>query len=82
MFQLDTLGRWLIVVGLSIAALGLFLFLIGKVPGLGRLGSLPGDIRYQSPDGRLTCFVPIASSILLSLILTVILNLIVRVLNR
>jgi hypothetical protein len=82
MFQLDTLGRWLIVVGLGVAALGLLLFLLGRIPGLDRLGSLPGDIRIQSRDGRLSCFVPIVSSLLLSIILTLVLNIAVRVLNR
>jgi hypothetical protein len=82
MFQLDTFGRWLIIVGLGVAALGLLLFLLGKVPGLDRLGGLPGDIRFQSRDGRLTCFVPIVSSLLLSIILTIVLNVIVKALNR
>jgi hypothetical protein len=82
MFQLDTFGRWLIIVGLGIAALGLLLFLLGRIPGLDRLGSLPGDIRFQSRDGRLTCFVPIVSSLLLSIILTIMLNIIVKILNR
>ncbi len=82
MFQLDSLGKWLVVIGVGIAALGVLLFLLGKVPGLDRLGNLPGDIRYRSPDGRISCFVPIASSILLSVLLTIILNVIVRVLNR
>jgi hypothetical protein len=82
MFQLDTLGRWLIVVGLGVAALGLLLFLLGRIPGLDRLGSLPSDIRIQSRDGRLSCFVPIVSSLLLSIILTIVLNIVVRVLNR
>jgi hypothetical protein len=82
MFQLDTFGRWLIIVGLGIAALGLLLFLLGRIPGLDRLGSLPGDIRFQSRDGRLTCLVPIVSSLLLSIILTIVLNIIVKILNR
>jgi hypothetical protein len=82
MFQLDTFGRWLIIVGLGIAALGLLLFLLGRIPGLDRLGSLPGDVRIQSRDGRLTCFVPIVSSLLLSIILTIVLNIIVKILNR
>jgi hypothetical protein len=82
MFQLDTFGRWLIIVGVGIAVLGLLLFLLGRIPGLDRLGSLPGDVRIQSRDGRLTCFVPIVSSLLLSIILTIVLNVIVKILNR
>jgi len=82
MFQLDTFGRWLIVIGAGVAVLGLLLFLLGKVPFLNRLGNLPGDIRYESPDGRFSCFVPIVSSILFSVLLTIVLNIIMRLLNR
>ena len=82
MFQIDTFGRWLIFIGLGIAALGLLLLLLGKVPFVNRLGSLPGDIRYQSADGRVSCLVPIVSSILISIVLTIVLNVIVRLLNR
>lgn len=82
MFPLDTLGRWLIAIGLGIAVLGVLLFLLGKLPFLQWFGKLPGDIRYRSPDGSLSCFVPIVSSILLSILLTIILNLVLRLLNR
>lgn len=82
MLQLDSLGKWLIAIGVGIAALGGLLFLLGKVPGLDRFGTLPGDIRWQSADGRVSCFVPIVSMLLLSVILTVVLNVIVRLLNR
>ncbi len=82
MFSLETLGRWLLLIGVGIAALGGLFLLLGKVPFLNKLGNLPGDIRYESPDGRISCFVPIVSSILISLLLTLFLNVIVRLLNR
>ncbi len=82
MFQFESLAKWLIVFGLGIAAFGVLLFLLGRIPLLDQFGRLPGDIRWQSADGRVTCLVPIVSSILLSLILTVVLNIIVRLLNR
>jgi hypothetical protein len=82
MLQLDSLAKWLVVVGLGVAALGALLFLLGRIPGLDRLGSLPGDIRWQSADGRISCAVPIVSSILLSVILTIVLNVILRLLRR
>ena len=82
MFSLDSLGRWLIVIGLGITVLGVLLFLLGKLPFLQWFGKLPGDIRYRSPDGSLSCFVPIVSSILLSILLTIILNLVLRLINR
>jgi ABC-type sulfate transport system permease component len=79
---MDSIAKWLIVGGLGIAALGVILFLASKIPGLNQLGSLPGDIRWQSADGRVSCFVPIVSMLLISFILTVVLNVIVRLLNR
>lgn len=82
MFQIDTLAKWLIIVGLGIAALGGLIFLASKIPLLNKLGSLPGDIRYISPDGRFGCFVPIVTMLLLSIVLTIVLNVIVRLLNR
>jgi hypothetical protein len=63
--ELQPLGRVLIVAGLALAALGLLLSLGGKIPGLGRL---PGDIVIERGSFRL--YIPIATSILLSLIVT------------
>jgi hypothetical protein len=75
-------GRWLLFIGLGIAALGGLIWLASKIPGLNRIGSLPGDIHYTSPDGSFGCFVPIVSMILISLILTVVLNVVIRLINR
>ncbi|MGC9349635.1 MAG: DUF2905 family protein [Anaerolineae bacterium] len=82
MFPLDSLGRWLIVIGLTIVALGALLFLLGKIPFLSRLGRLPGDLYYENPEKGISCAVPIVSSILISLILTIILNVIAWLLRR
>lgn len=80
--QVDTVGKWLLYAGIGLAVIGGLLILASRVPFLNQLGRLPGDIRYQSPDGRFSCFVPIVSMILVSLILTVVLNVVVRLLNR
>lgn len=61
------------------------LFVIGGLVYLaGRLdlplGKLPGDIRIQREN--FTCMFPLASSILISLLLTVVLNLVMRFLNK
>ncbi|HOA24187.1 MAG TPA: DUF2905 domain-containing protein [Aggregatilineales bacterium] len=82
MFELDSLAKWLIALGLGVAAFGLLLFLLGQIPGTDRLGRLPGDLRFELADGRISCFVPIVSSILLSIILTIVLNVIIRLFNR
>lgn len=79
---LDSLGRWLIVIGLTVVTLGVVLFLLGKLPFLNRLGRLPGDIVYEDRSRGITCAVPIVSSILISLLLTLILNVIAWLLRR
>jgi len=65
---LSGLGRILIFIGVGIVALGLILTLVGRVPFLGRL---PGDIVFRR--GNFTLYFPLATSILLSLLLTVLL---------
>jgi hypothetical protein len=78
MFDIQGLGRLLLLVGGGIALMGLFLWLGGHF--LPWLGHLPGDVRIQGRN--VSCFFPIATSILLSIILTVLLNIIIRLLNR
>jgi hypothetical protein len=63
--DLQPLGRLLMVVGLVLAGLGLLLTLGGRIPGLGRL---PGDIVVERGNFRL--YLPLATSLLLSLVLT------------
>ncbi|HKF52714.1 MAG TPA: DUF2905 domain-containing protein [Candidatus Acidoferrales bacterium] len=63
------LGKGLLILGLVIAAVGIFLLAGPKLPF--RLGRLPGDVSYH---GRHTTFYfPIVTCILLSVVLTVIL---------
>ncbi len=76
MIDLAAFGRVLLILGLALAALGLFFLVAGRIPGLDRLGRLPGDVSVQR--GPVTVFIPIVSSIVISIVLTVILNLIVR----
>lgn len=82
MNQLPDIGRILLIVGIGIALLGGIIMLAGRLPLLQNLGGLPGDIRWQSADGRFGCFAPITTMILLSIILTVVLNVVLRLLNR
>lgn len=65
------LGRALLVAGLVVAAIGLALTFADRVPFIGRL---PGDIRLG--DDRVTVYIPIATSILLSIVLTAVLGLV------
>jgi len=61
-------GKFLVVVGLVVTAIGLLLW-----SGLGRgwLGRLPGDIHYSRAN--FTLYFPIATCILLSVLLGLIL---------
>jgi len=65
---MNDLGKFLIITGLLIAAVGVLLWSgIGK----GWLGRLPGDIHYTK--GNFSFHFPIVTCLLLSLLLTVIL---------
>jgi hypothetical protein len=73
MTGLEPLGRLLLVVGLVLVGLGLVFIFAPRVPFLGRL---PGDIRIEE-DG-VTIFIPLGTMIVLSLLLTLVLNLLGR----
>jgi hypothetical protein len=72
------MGRLLLILGLVIALVGLLLW------GAGRffpwLGNLPGDIRIERENFRL--YSPLATMILLSVIGSIILNIIIRIFRR
>ena len=69
----ESLGRVLIYIGIITVLIGGFFILVAKVPWFGKL---PGDIIYRREG--LTIYVPIATMILVSLILTLLLNIIWR----
>jgi len=61
------LGKILVGFGLLIALTGVVLVLVGRVPWIGRL---PGDIHIQR--GNWSFYFPLATSIVLSLLLTLV----------
>jgi len=69
-FQPQQFGKWLVVIGAAIIVFGVLTILLGKI-GLFRL---PGDLTFSGRNWRI--YFPIASSILLSILLTLILWLI------
>jgi hypothetical protein len=73
----DQLGKILLITGAAIVVLGLLFLLLARFSFFGRL---PGDINFSS--GNFTCVVPVVSMILLSILLTVIANVIIRLFNR
>jgi hypothetical protein len=69
----QTFGRWLFITGLFLVIIGGLVLFIGKLPGVGRL---PGDIYYQR--GNFSFFFPLATCILISIILSILLTLFIR----
>lgn len=69
-----SLARWLVILGLAFILIGGIIYVISKtgIP----LGHLPGDIRIVREN--VTCIFPLATSIIISILLTIILNLIIR----
>jgi uncharacterized protein HemY len=61
------LGKLLIILGVIIIAVGGLLLFSGKIPYIGKL---PGDILIQKKN--YTIYFPLATSIIISLIITVI----------
>lgn len=70
MFNFESFGKIIIGIGTFLIILGIFVYLTGKIFGLGRL---PGDIFIQR--GNFTFYFPLATSIIISIILTFLLNL-------
>ncbi|MDO9086524.1 MAG: DUF2905 family protein [Anaerolineaceae bacterium] len=75
--NLESIGRWILIVGLAITILGASLWLFARLTGWEKF---PGTLKWQS--GNLTCLIPILGSIVLSILLTIILNLLARWFNR
>ena len=69
-------GKWLIGIGTCIVVIGVLVVLLGKI-GLFRL---PGDLEFGGRSWRV--YLPVASSVILSILLTLILWLIHHIRHR
>jgi hypothetical protein len=69
----EPMGRALVIIGVFITVLGAVMLLTPRIPLLGRL---PGDIVIQR-DG-LTIYIPITTMFIVSILLSVVLNVIGR----
>jgi hypothetical protein len=78
--DLNTVGRTVLYLGITLAVLGGILMLFSRAPFLRNLGHMPGDIRVESKN--VSCFFPIVSMIIISLLLSFALNVILRLINR
>ncbi len=67
------IGRLLMLLGSGIFILGLILVLAGRVPWL---GNLPGDIRWQRGD--VSVYIPLGTMLVVSVVLSLLLNLLAR----
>ena len=73
MSDLSRLGKLVVMAGAALLVLGGLIWLAGRIPALGHL---PGDIRLQR--GNVSCFFPLTTMIIVSVLLTVILNILLR----
>ncbi|NDJ77650.1 MAG: DUF2905 domain-containing protein [Chloroflexi bacterium] len=78
--DLNTVGRLVLIAGVGLVVLGGLLMLLSRVPVLKHLGHLPGDIRMEGEN--YSCFFPLTSMIIISVLLTLVVNIIVRLVNR
>ena len=69
------IGKFLIAVGLILLIAGLILYFAGS--RFEWLGNLPGDFRWESGSTRF--YFPLATMIIVSIVLTVVINLIRRI---
>jgi hypothetical protein len=72
---MNGIGRLLIIAGIGLIVIGGILILLGRIPGLS-VGKLPGDLSWENGDVRF--FAPIGMMLLISIILTILLNVIFR----
>lgn len=68
---MNSLGKLLIICGVVLVIVGALVALGGRVPWL-RLGRLPGDFSWRNSSGSVRIYFPLATSVLLSLLLTLI----------
>lgn len=75
---METIARYLVIGGIVLILIGGGVYLAAKfgIP----LGRLPGDIRIEGENGSF--YFPLTSSILVSVILTIVLNVIIRLFKK
>ena len=75
---MENIARYIMIGGIILFLIGGGVYLAAKL-GL-PLGRLPGDIRIEGENGSF--YFPLTTSILLSVILTIVLNVIVRLFRK
>jgi len=77
MSDFEPLGKLLILTGVFIVILGLLVTFWSKIP---LLGKLPGDIFLHK--GNFRFFFPIVTCLVISGVLTIVINLLIRLLGK
>ena len=72
------LARWIFYLGLGLILVAGVIWLLGRLNI--HLGELPGDFRFQREN--ISCFIPLASLLLISGILTLLINLLLRSMRK
>ncbi|HET6566385.1 MAG TPA: DUF2905 domain-containing protein [Rhodothermales bacterium] len=72
---MSSVGRLLVLAGIVLVVAGAVILLLDRVPGLGP-GKLPGDFSWRR--GNVRIFAPLGTMLLISIVLTLLLNLIMR----
>ena len=65
---MQPIGKFLIILGIAVAVVGALLLVFGNIPVLGKL---PGDLRFKKENFEI--YIPITTSVLLSIVVSVIL---------
>jgi hypothetical protein len=76
--NMENTARCLVLVGIALIVIGVVVFGLAKLDL--PLGRLPGDIRIEGKNGSF--YFPLTTSILVSVVLTILLNVIGRFLKK
>lgn len=71
--ELTQVGKLVAIAGVVLLVSGVLIMMAGRLPFI---GNLPGDVSFRR--GNTTIYFPIVTMILLSIILTVVFNLLLR----
>jgi hypothetical protein len=77
MNPIESLGKTMLVVGGVLVLIGLAVLFLSRVPLIGRL---PGDFHFRW--GNVSCYAPLATGIILSILATLVLNLVLWLLRK
>ena len=75
---MENIARYIILAGVALIIIGVLVYGLGKLNF--PLGRLPGDIRVEGQNGSF--YFPLTSSILVSIILSLLLNIITKFLKK